>query len=122
MGYDVLREATLQLHDNAMVRMAAEMALGHHEYWNGKGYPNHKMKDDIPIGARIMAVADVYDALVSKRPYKEPFPHNVAVKEIVSGRGTQFDPDIVDAFLTIADRLPGIYEQFKDKSSEDNKA
>ena len=122
MGYDVLREATLQLHDNAMVRMAAEMALGHHEYWNGQGYPNHKMKDDIPIGARIMAVADVYDALVSKRPYKEPFPHNVAVKEIVSGRGTQFDPDIVDAFLTIADRLPGIYEQFKDKSSEDNKA
>lgn len=115
MGYDVLREATEQLHDNPMVRMAAEMALGHHEYWNGEGYPNHKQKDEIPIGARIMAVADVYDALVSKRPYKEPFPHNVAVKEIVNGRGTQFDPDIVDAFLAIADRLPEIYEQFKDK-------
>ena len=62
MGYDVLLEATKELHDNEMVRIAADMALGHHEYWNGEGYPNHKKEDDIPIGARIMAVADVYDA------------------------------------------------------------
>ena len=122
IGYDVLREATSELHDDSMVSMAAEMALGHHEYWNGEGYPNHRKQDEIPIGARIMAVADVYDALVSRRPYKEPYPHEVAVKEIVNGRGTQFDPDIVDAFLAIADRLPEIYEKFKDKSSEDHKA
>ncbi len=122
MGYDVLREATKELRDNPMVRIAAEMALSHHECWDGGGYPNHKMKDDIPIEARIMAVADVYDALVSKRPYKEPYPHAVAVKEIMNGRGTQFDPDVVDAFCSIADELPEIYERFKDESSEENKA
>jgi putative two-component system response regulator len=119
MGYDVLQEATKELHDSPMVRIAAEMALGHHEYWNGEGYPNHKKADDIPIGARIMAVADVYDALVSKRPYKDPYPHQVAVEEIIKGKGTQFDPDVVDAFLTIADELPEIYEQFKDSSSSE---
>ena len=119
MGYDVLQEATKELRDSPMVRIAAEMALGHHEYWNGEGYPNHRKKDEIPIGARIMAVADVYDALVSKRPYKEPYPHEVAVEEIIKGRGTQFDPDVVDAFLAIADLLPEIYEQFKDTSSSE---
>ena len=119
MGYDVLQEATKELRDSPMVRIAAEMALGHHEYWNGEGYPNHRKKDEIPIGARIMAVADVYDALVSKRPYKEPYPHEVAVEEIIKGRGTQFDPDVVDAFLAIADQLPEIYEQFKDTSSSE---
>ena len=115
MGYDVLQEATKELRDSPMVRIAAEMALGHHEYWNGEGYPNHRKKDEIPIGARIMAV----DALVSKRPYKEPYPHEVAVEEIIKGRGTQFDPDVVDAFLAIADQLPEIYEQFKDTSSSE---
>lgn len=119
MGYDVLQEATKELHDSPMVRIAAEMALGHHEHWNGEGYPNHKKENDIPIGARIMAVADVYDALVSKRPYKEPYPHKVAVEEIIKGRGTQFDPDVVDAFLSIAEQLPEIYEQFKDTSSSE---
>ena len=122
MGYDVLLEATKELHDNEMDRIAADMALGHHEYWNGEGYPNHKKEDEIPIGARIMAVADVYDALVSKRPYKDPYPHKVAVREIIQGRGTQFDPDVVDAFLAIAEQLPEIYEQFKDTSSEEHSA
>ena len=122
MGYDVLLDATKELHDNEMVRIAADMALGHHEYWNGMGYPNHKKEDEIPIGARIMAVADVYDALVSKRPYKDPYPHKVAVREIIQGRGTQFDPDVVDAFLAIAEQLPEIYEQFKDTSSGEHSA
>ena len=63
-----------------------------------------------------MAVADVYDALVSKRPYKDPYPHQFAVKEITGGKGTQFDPDVVDAFISIADDLPKIYEQFKDNT------
>jgi putative two-component system response regulator len=59
---------------------------------------------------------------VSKRPYKDPYPHKVAVQEIIKGRGTQFDPDVVDAFLAISEQLPDIYEQFKDKASEDNTA
>ena len=61
-----------------------------------------------------MAVADVYDALVSRRPYKEAYPHQFAVSEIVAAKGTQFDPDVVEAFLTIAEELPAIYEQFKE--------
>jgi putative two-component system response regulator len=59
-------------------------------------------------------VADVYDALVSKRPYKEAFPHEVAVKEILEGKGTQFDQDVVDAFMELQSQLPAIYEQFKE--------
>ena len=114
MGYDVLLGATRELGGSPMVRIAADMALAHHERWDGEGYPNGLKGDQIPIGARLMAVADVYDALVSKRPYKDPYPHDVAVREIVKGRGTQFDPDVVDAFLKIADSLPDIYEQFKD--------
>lgn len=117
MGYDVLRGATKALGDNPMVRIAADMALGHHERWDGKGYPNGLSGIQIPVGARLMAVADVYDALVSRRPYKEPYPHEVAVQEIVNGRGSQFDPDVVEAFLQIADELPKIYEEFKDNES-----
>ena len=114
MGYNVLLGATKELGGSPMVRIAADMALAHHERWDGQGYPNGLKGDQIPIGARLMAVADVYDALVSRRPYKEPYPHEVAVSEIVKGRGSQFDPDVVDAFLKIADTLPDIYEQFKD--------
>lgn len=114
MGYDVLLEATKELNGNPMVRIAADMALGHHEHWDGTGYPNHLKGDQIPVGARMMAVADVYDALVSRRPYKEPYPHEVAVQEIINGKGTQFDPDVVDAFMNIVDQLPSIYEKFKD--------
>ena len=70
--------------------------------------------DDIPVGARLMSVADVYDALVSKRPYKEAYPHDVAVKEILAGKGTQFDPDVVDAFMSLESKLPEIYDHFKE--------
>ena len=115
MGYDVLLGATKELGGSPMVRIAADMALAHHERWDGQGYPNGLKGDQIPVGARMMAVADVYDALVSKRPYKDPYPHEVAVKEIINGRGTQFDPDIVDAFMKIAPELPEIYEKFNDR-------
>lgn len=116
MGHDVLLEATRELGNNPMVSIAADIALGHHERYDGMGYPNKLKGDEIPVGARLMAVADVYDALVSRRPYKEPFPHEVAVEEILKGRGTQFDPDVVDAFSKIADELPEIYEKFKDST------
>ena len=115
MGYEVLLQATKELNGNPMVRIAADMALGHHEHWDGNGYPNHLKGDQIPVGARMMAVADVYDALVSRRPYKEPYPFEVAVQEIRNGSGKQFDPDVVEAFLKIAPELPKIYEQFDEK-------
>ncbi|SHK33329.1 putative two-component system response regulator [Fibrobacter sp. UWEL] len=114
MGYDVLSNATRELADHPLVKIAAEIILNHHERWDGMGYPNKLKGTDIPVGARLMAVADVYDALVSRRPYKEPFPHEVAVAEIQNGRGTQFDPIVVDTFMELQSQLPALYERFKD--------
>ena len=114
MGYNVLMEAAKGLDDKTMIKIAADIALSHHEYYDGNGYPNKLKGDQIPLCGRIMAVADVYDALVSKRPYKEPYPHEVAVQEILKGKGAQFDPDVVDAFARIADGLPELYQKFKD--------
>ncbi|MCQ2090855.1 MAG: response regulator [Fibrobacter sp.] len=114
IGYDVLVRATRELGEHPLVRIAADITLYHHERWDGLGYPTKKKGDEIPVGARLMAVADVYDALVSRRPYKEPFSHDVAVGEIKKGSGTQFDPDVVEAFIEIESALPSIYEKFKD--------
>ncbi len=114
IGYDVLIRATRALGDKPLVKIAADITLYHHERWDGAGYPTKKKGDEIPVGARLMAVADVYDALVSSRPYKAPFPHEVAVDEIRKGSGTQFDPDVVDAFLSIEQEIPALYEKFKD--------
>jgi putative two-component system response regulator len=114
MGYNVLMEAAKGLDDKTMIKIAADIALSHHEYYDGNGYPNKLKGDQIPLCGRIMAVADVYDALVSKRPYKDPYPHEVAVQEILKGKGAQFDPDVVDAFVSIADGLPELYQKFKD--------
>lgn len=116
MGYDVLTNATRVLGNHPLVKIAAEIILNHHERWDGLGYPNGAKGNDIPVAARLMAVADVYDALVSRRPYKEPFSHEVAVSEIEKGRGTQFDPTVVDAFMGIASLLPSLYDKFKDGS------
>ena len=114
MGYNVLMEAAKGLDDKTMIKIAADIALSHREYYDGNGYPNKLKGDQIPLCGRVMAVADVYDALVSKRPYKEPYPHEVAVQEILKGKGAQFDPDVVDAFVSIADGLPELYQKFKD--------
>lgn len=81
------------------LRYAKEIAYGHHEKWDGSGYPQGLAGDAIPVSARLMALADVYDALISKRVYKAPMPHAVAAGLIVEGRGSHFDPDVVDAFL-----------------------
>lgn len=114
IGYDVLVRATRELKGNPLIQIAADITLNHHERWDGLGYPNKKKGEDIPVGARLMAVADVYDALVSRRPYKEPFSHEKAVAIILEGNGTQFDPDVVEAFMKIEKELPSIYEKFKD--------
>lgn len=81
----------------------ASIVLAHHEHYNGEGYPFSLYKDDIPLGARVMAVADAYDAMTSERPYRSALSHNFTVKEIVRCSGTQFDPSIVDVFLSIQD-------------------
>ncbi|OHD64903.1 MAG: hypothetical protein A2176_04685 [Spirochaetes bacterium RBG_13_51_14] len=86
----------------------ASMILAHHEHYNGRGYPHSLYKDDIPIGARVMAIADAYDAMTSERPYRAALTHNYTVKEIVRCSGTQFDPGIVDIFLQLSDMFSEI--------------
>jgi CHASE2 domain-containing sensor protein len=84
--------------DRSFLGLAREIALSHHEKWDGTGYPQGLKGDDIPLGGRLMALADVYDALVTKRVYKDAMPHEEAVQIILAGRGSHFDPDVVDAF------------------------
>ena len=89
--------------ENEFLKIAEHMALYHHERWDGNGYPMGLQGEDIPLEARIMSIVDVYDALTSKRPYKEPFSHEKACAIIVSGKGTQFDPDLVEEFIKAED-------------------
>jgi len=88
-------------HDDALLQIAKDIVYTHHERWDGTGYPRGLRGDEIPITGRIVAVVDVYDALVEARPYRRRIPHQEAVTAIVSGRGTQFDPAVVDAFLMV---------------------
>jgi Response regulator containing a CheY-like receiver domain and an HD-GYP domain len=87
------------------LRCAKEIALSHHEKWDGSGYPEGLAGDDIPVPARLMAIADVYDALISKRVYKEGMSHDQAAKIIIEGRSKHFDPDVVDVFIESEERF-----------------
>lgn len=99
---------------NSFLRYAEEIASGHHEHWDGKGYPKGLKGTEIPLSARLMAVADVYDAIRSRRHYKEALPHEAAVGDIRAGSGTQFDPDLVQAFLEIEHLFREISELYAD--------
>ncbi len=105
---------------NNFLIFAEEIAYYHHEKWDGSGYPDGLEKNDIPISARLMAIADVYDALVSRRVYKPPFPHERAVAIIKEGKGTHFDPDMVDAFLENSDDFFMISKMHMDSQEEVN--
>ena len=93
---------------------AKEIAYTHQEKWNGTGYPEGLSGDDIPISGRLMAIADVYDALICRRVYKDGMPHEKAVKVIVEGKDSHFDSDMVDAFVEIADEFRKIAERYAD--------
>ena len=108
IGYELIADAIKDLEGQSIYSLALEIVRHHHERWDGKGYPDGLSGMDIPLSARIMAVADVYDALISRRPYKEPFTHDRAVQIISEGRGTQFDPDIVDAFMKHSDEFQSL--------------
>ena len=119
LGYEAIAHAEKALGtDVAFLTMAKEIALSHQEKWDGSGYPQGLAGDAIPLSARLMAVADVYDALVTRRPYKEPLSHAEAVRIIDRGRGTHFDPDIVDAFLASKDQFAAIAHRFEDRESD----
>lgn len=100
---------------------AKEIAYSHQEKWDGSGYPEGLSGDDIPVSGRLMAVADVYDALICRRVYKDGMPHEKAVRIICEGSGTHFDPDIVKAFEEIADEFREIARRYED-TEEDVKA
>ncbi|QDQ25139.1 two-component system response regulator [Chitinimonas arctica] len=99
---------------NSFLTFAREIAHYHQEKWDGSGYPEGLRGDAIPISARLMAVADVYDALISKRVYKPAFPHAQAVAMMREGRGSHFDPDVLDAFLAIEQEFLAIADRFRD--------
>jgi putative two-component system response regulator len=94
--------------------MAKEIAHWHHEKWDGSGYPDRLAGDAIPISARLMALADVFDALISVRVYKPPMPYAEARAIIAAGRGKHFDPDITDAFLAGFDEFVAIAERYRE--------
>ncbi|MDR1248925.1 MAG: HD domain-containing protein [Treponema sp.] len=95
--------------------MAKEIALSHHEKWNGTGYPFQLEGNMIPLSARIVAIADVYDALRMRRSYKPPFDHPASITKMMEGKGLHFDPALLDTFYTVADRFGEIYERHRDK-------
>ena len=98
--------------------MAINVAHYHHERWDGKGYPEGLKGEEIPLEARIMAVADVYDALVSKRVYKDEFSFDNAYKIIIENMGTQFDPGLEKYFDRARAKIENYYREFKNKNVE----
>lgn len=102
IGAQTLNEVAIHDKNNAFIDIGVQIARSHHERWDGTGYPDGLKGEDIPIAARIMAVVDVYDALKSKRCYKNEFPHDECVKIINEGKGSHFDPDMVDIFNSVS--------------------
>lgn len=96
---------------DSMLEMARQIALSHHERWDAEGYPQNLKGTEIPLAARIVAVADVYDALTSVRRYKKELPLDVAESIILRGKGTQFDPQVIDAFLRVKLLLPEVRQR-----------
>ena len=114
IGENVLLSAADEA-GSADLKIAGDLAGGHHEKWNGTGYPRALAGEAIPLSARIMAIADVYDALTSSRVYKSAWSHAEAKSEIASLSGTQFDPQVVKAFFAAETEIVLIAEQFKDQ-------
>jgi putative two-component system response regulator len=104
--------------DVDFLRIAKGITLHHHENWDGSGYPGGLSGGDIPVYARLMAVADVYDALISSRVYHEGMQHEMVVQSITEGKGSRFDPDVVDAFIKVQDEFREIARQYADLESD----
>ena len=113
-GGESLMVGIKELGEESFLTLAKEIALTHHEKWDGTGYPRGLSKEQIPISGRLMALSDVYDALISKRVYKAAFTHEEAKNIILEGKGTHFDPDVVDAFIKIEAKFIEIMKEFRD--------
>jgi len=115
-GRKIIFSTAARIDGDNFLTVAGEIAATHHEKWDGSGYPKGLAGQDIPLSGRIMAVADIYDALISRRCYKEPFPHALAITMMQEGRGRTFDPVVLDAFFRIEGTVKEIAERFKDES------
>lgn len=113
LGYQILAGSQSEI-----VQIGAEIALAHHEKFDGSGYPKGLAGEDIPLFARIVAVADVFDALTSERPYKSAWPLDKAVQFLRDGAGQHFDPACVEALLKDWDQVLEIRERYRDEASE----
>ena len=113
-GRNAIRYSSRTLGSNSFLRLAEEIAYTHHERWDGTGYPRGLKEDAIPISGRLMAIADVYDALISRRVYKQAFSHRKAVTIMVKKRGTHFDPDALSTFVDLAEVFRRISAEFGD--------
>jgi two-component system response regulator RpfG len=109
IGYEILKDSP-----SRYITLGAEIALSHHEKYDGTGYPNGLKGEDIPLAGRIVAVADVYDALTTRRPYKDAWPIEDAVAYILNASGTHMDPDVVEAFLENLDKVTEIQSKLSD--------
>ena len=118
LGSDALLVAERELGSNSFLRFAREIAHTHHEKWDGTGYPQGLKAQQIPISGRLMAVADVYDALISKRVYKPAFSHDKAMSILREGSGSHFDPDVIAALDSCEDQFKAIARQFGDAHTQ----
>jgi putative two-component system response regulator len=109
IGYRILEGS-----DSALIQIAASIAISHHERFDGGGYPHGLSGDDLPLEGRVAAIADVFDALTTDRVYRRAYPLGRAVELMVEGRGTQFDPVLLDTFLDAMDEVLAIYEDLSD--------
>lgn len=113
LGFDTLSKVGQHYDKNEFLKMGMDIALYHHEKWDGSGYLKGLSGDDIPLSARIMALSDVYDALRSKRVYKEAFSHEKSLEIITTNRGSHFDPVLVDIFIDYNEEFRLMYESIK---------
>jgi putative two-component system response regulator len=121
LGLETIENAERQLGMKVdFLHYAKEIAYGHQEKWDGSGYPQGLAGDAIPPSARLMAVADVYDALISRRVYKPSMPHEEARRIMVAGRGSHFDPDVLDAFLQLEDEFREVAARYRDSDADMN--
>jgi putative two-component system response regulator len=122
LGHDAIENAQQRVGVRLLLlETAKEIALSHQEKWDGSGYPEGLAGNAIPLPARLMAVADVYDALISHRVYKESMSHAQATEIIIAGRGQHFDPDITDAFITLQAEFRAIASRFSDQDEQPEK-
>ena len=112
-GGRIIKEVFALSEDKDFIQIAAEVAESHHEWWNGSGYPKALKEEEIPISARIMAVADVFDALVSKRCYKSPYSVEEAYTIIKDETGTHFDPVFANLFLEQKEEIAQVMKKFR---------